>query len=163
MKKHIVLLCVCAFFVPFSSLLIGCDMVHAVRIASKNNNVIDGSHRTQTSNTMNLMSALAPVIEKYDLNCQSKADGDKMSSQMICKTWALSYSRVRILNDNTSAAVVFVEDISPIFLWEPQPYDRIKTDVIKTFEKELKAGRLDCRQGFGFRAPCEKKNAAPGL
>jgi hypothetical protein len=134
----------------------GCDMRHAVRLELKEGAVAD--NRLTVSD---VMATLKPVIAKNDLQCAEKPGQQRLEIQ--CKTWSLSSSSLHII-DTHGVAQVIVEDESPIFFWTPQPYGRIRKDVINALKNRYGEDRLDCGQGFGLGIPCNEwpKENKPG-
>lgn len=138
-----------AALIIFSLALFGCDMRHAVRIELKEGIVaIHQKHAVE-----DVMATLRPVIDRNKLNCTEKPEQKQL--EVKCKTWALSSTAVLIL-DKSGAARVIVEDESPIFFWTPQPYGRIREEVIYALKSRYGEDHLSCGQGYGLEIPCNE-------
>ena len=138
-----------------AQLTAGCDMRHAVGVKLKDGLTLGDSRGDKKFTVRNVKTALMPVIEKYDLKCQEVLGA---GLEIRCKTWELSYTELQLVENfgNGGAAFVTLEDRSSIFLWTPQPYGKIRTDVLKILKGTFKADELECGQGFGFVGRCEE-------
>ncbi len=133
----------------------GCDMRHAVAVKLKEGVTLGDSRSGKSFTVRNVKTALLPVIEKYGLKCREELGA---GLEIRCKTWELSYTGLQMIENtrNGGAAVVTVEDRSSIFLWTPQPYGEMKTDVLNILKRSFKVDELECGQGFDFVERCEE-------
>lgn len=121
----------------------GCDMRHAVKVELKEGSAVSPDMFT----VKDVMAALRPAIDKNDLKCANKHEHQE--AVVKCKTWSLSYTSLKIFEKNERARII-VEDDLPIFFWTPQPYGRIRSNVISVLKTKYGENNLDCGQGFGF-------------
>jgi hypothetical protein len=139
-----------AALIAATQFLFGCDMRHAVRIELKEGVITNDGKFT----VPDVMATLKPVLEKNELNCVEKLEQQR--HEVKCKTWAHSLSTVQIY-DKGGAARVIVEDESRIFfLWTPQPYGRLRAEVINSLKNKYGVDHLNCGQGFGLEIPCDE-------
>jgi len=133
----------------------GCDMRHAVRIQLKD----ISNYTTSNDNSSifkyytynNVVTALNPIFTYYNMTCEDNLDYN--GHNLICKTWQLSSTKLKI-RELYGAPQVYVEDESFILFWTPQPFGNLRKDVQNILIKEFGAGYLSCVQGFGFHMPC---------